>query len=102
MSYQSVFGGTAIYPSDPTYLAVTLGSNIELEWPLESNSPTYPAARIIDVTSSGAYEITGLQEGDYTIVGFQMGQNGFDGATFGSGQVTVGNSGTVELDLALR
>ena len=58
MSYQSVFGGTAIYPSDPTYLAVTLGSNIELEWPLESNSPTYPAARIIDVTSSGAYEIT--------------------------------------------
>ena len=54
------------------------------------------------VDASGAYEITGLQEGDYTIVVFQMGQNGFDGATFGSGQVTVGNSGTVELDLALR
>ena len=54
------------------------------------------------VDASGAYEITGLQEGDYTIVVFQMGQNGFDGATFGSGQVTLGSSGTVDLDLALR
>lgn len=54
------------------------------------------------VDASGAYEITGLQEGEYTIVVFQMGPNGFDGATFGSGQVAVGNSGTVDLDLALR
>lgn len=58
MSYTSVFGGTAIYPADPSYLAVDLDASIELEWPLESNSPTYPAARIIDVTTSGAYDIT--------------------------------------------
>jgi len=53
MSYSSVFGGTTIYAADPSYLAVALSANIELEWPLESNSPTYPAARIIDVTTSG-------------------------------------------------
>lgn len=58
MSYNQVFGGTAIYPADLSYLAVDLDASIELEWPLESNSPTYPAARIIDVTTSGAYDIT--------------------------------------------
>lgn len=54
------------------------------------------------VDASGNYELTGLQAGDYTIVAFQMGPNGLEGATFGSGQVTVGDSGTVDLDLALR
>ena len=58
MSYSSVFGGTTIYPSEVTYLAVALSADITLEWPLESNSPTYPAARIIDVTAAGAYSIT--------------------------------------------
>lgn len=58
MSYNDVFGGTAIYPADPSYLAVDLDADIELEWPLESNAPEYPAARIIDVTTSGTYEIT--------------------------------------------
>jgi len=57
MSYTSVFGGTTIYPSDPSYLPIALDADIALEWPLESNSPTYPAARFIDVTTSGAYEI---------------------------------------------
>ena len=54
------------------------------------------------VDSSGAYELTGLEAGDYTIVFFQLGPNGYEGATFGSGQVTVGASGTVDLNLTLR
>lgn len=54
------------------------------------------------VDASGNYEVTGLQAGDYTIVAFQMGQNGFEGATFATGQVNVGESGAVELNLSLR
>ena len=57
MSYTQVFGGTTLYPSDVSYLAVALSANITLEWPLESAAPTYPAARIIDVTAAGAYNI---------------------------------------------
>lgn len=58
MSYTQVFGGTTIYPSDVSYLAITLDANKVLEWPLESNDPSNPAARIIDVTSSGSYIIS--------------------------------------------
>lgn len=58
MSYTQVFGGTTIYPSDVSYLALALAANTELAWPLESNDPENPAARVIDVTTSGAYSIT--------------------------------------------
>lgn len=58
MSYTSVFGGTTIYPSDVSLLALTLDSNKALDWPLESNDPANPAARIIDVTTTGLYELT--------------------------------------------
>lgn len=58
MSYQQVFGGTTIYPSDVSYLALALSADKALEWPLESNDPSNPAARIIDVTASGSYSVT--------------------------------------------
>ena len=58
MSYTSVFGGTTIYPSDVSLLAITLNADKALEWPLESNDPSNPAARIIDVTTTGSYAIT--------------------------------------------
>ena len=56
MSYTQVFGGTTIYPSDVSYLALTLSATQVLDWPLENDGGT-PAARIIDVTASGAYNI---------------------------------------------
>ena len=58
MTFTQTFGGSTIYPSDVSYLAVDLDADITLEWPLESNSPTYPAARIIDLTASAAYSVT--------------------------------------------
>lgn len=58
MSYTQVFGGTTIYPSDVSYLALALSADKALEWPLESNDPANPAARIIDVTTSGSYSVT--------------------------------------------
>ena len=57
MSYTSVFSGNTIYPSDVSYLALALDVDTPLEWPLESSGGLPPAARIIDVTASGAYSV---------------------------------------------
>lgn len=58
MSYTQTFGGTTIYPSDVSYLSLTLTSDITLDWPLENPGDFAPAARIIDITSDGAFTIT--------------------------------------------
>lgn len=56
-TYTQVFGGSTIYPSDVSYLALNLTADTELEWPLESGTLLTPVARIIDVTPTGAYSI---------------------------------------------
>lgn len=56
-TYTQVFGGTTIYPSDVSYLALTLDADTVLEWPLESSTLENPAARIIDITPTGVYSI---------------------------------------------
>ena len=56
-TYTQIFGGTTIYPSDVTYLALALTGDTVLEWPLESNVTNAPAARIIDITPSGTFSI---------------------------------------------
>jgi hypothetical protein len=55
--YTQVFGGTTIYPSNVSYLALSLTEDVSLSWPLEANTGPDVAARIIDVTPSGAYSI---------------------------------------------
>lgn len=57
-TFTQVFGGTTIYPSDVSYLSLTLSADIALEWPLESSTSEYPVSRIIDVTPTGVYSIT--------------------------------------------
>lgn len=57
MSYTQIFGGTTIYPSDVSYLALALDSDIALDWPLDASGTLTPVARIIDITPSGAYSI---------------------------------------------
>ena len=51
MSYTDVFSGTNIYPSDVSYKAIALSSDVELDWPLETSTGE-TTARIIDVTPS--------------------------------------------------
>lgn len=49
-SYTNVFGGSTIYPSDVSYYAFTLSTtDVVLSWPLDTNSSSDIAARIIDV-----------------------------------------------------
>jgi hypothetical protein len=50
MGYMDVFGGTTIYPSDVSLLALTLVADVQLEWPLEASGLDTPLARIVDVT----------------------------------------------------
>jgi len=56
-SFTQVFGGNTIYPSDVSYLALTLDADTTLEWPQDSNGANV-VARIIDVTPAGPYTIT--------------------------------------------
>ena len=65
-SYSQVFGGNTIFPSDVSYLALALTSNTTLQWPLEAATGSNIVARIIDVTPTGAYDIT-FQDARYWI-----------------------------------
>lgn len=57
MSFQQVFGGNTLYPSDVSYLALALTEDVTLEWPLSASTGNDIVARIIDVTPTGAYSI---------------------------------------------
>lgn len=53
MSFTDVFGGTAIYPSFATYIALTLTADVELSWPIEQQiGGDNIVADIIDLSSS--------------------------------------------------
>lgn len=56
-SFTNVFGGNTIYPSDVSYLPLALDADITLAWPQDAASGKV-AARIIDITPSGAYAVT--------------------------------------------
>jgi hypothetical protein len=68
VSFTEVFGGTTIYPSDVSYLTLTLDGNVSLEWPLENPGTDTPVARIIDIDPSGSFSIT-MPPADETGVG---------------------------------
>lgn len=52
MSYNQVFGGNTIYPSDVSYLPLAISADTTLQWPLEASTGSNLTARIIDVTPS--------------------------------------------------
>ena len=56
--FTQVFGGTTIYPSDVSYLALALIADETLEWPLERGTGSNLVASIIDITPTGVYAIT--------------------------------------------
>jgi hypothetical protein len=53
MGFNDVFGGSSIYPSDTTYIALTLTADVELSWPIEQQiGGPLIVADIIDLDSS--------------------------------------------------
>ena len=57
-SFTQVFGGTTIYPSDVSYLALALTADITLEWPVGAGEGDSVVARIIDITPTGTFTVT--------------------------------------------
>lgn len=51
-SFNRVFGGSTIQASDPSYLALTIAADTQLEWPREAQEDGNVAARTLDVTAS--------------------------------------------------
>lgn len=51
-NYNSVFGGTAIRPSQPSYLALTISADTTLFWPLETMEGVPYLAAQVDVTAT--------------------------------------------------
>jgi len=95
MSFTQVFGGTTIYPSDVSYLALALTADETLEWPLERSTDGNLVASIIDITPTGAYAIT-LPSAMLTGVGQTVLFN-----NLGPSTVTIkGNAGATLLSLA--
>lgn len=57
-SFTNTFGGGVINPTDLSYRALTLLSDVTLEWPLDNASGTNLTARILDVTNTGSNILT--------------------------------------------
>ena len=73
-TYNEVFGGTNIYPSDVSYLAFPLTTaDVVLAWPVETNAPNalanYVAARIMDVNCTGSSRKVYMPQADNASVG---------------------------------
>jgi len=83
MAYTDVFGGTTIYPSDVSYLALDLTADEVLQWPLEATVGDNLVARIIDVSCTGNYDLT-MPDATETSPGQTILFNGL-----GSGTTTV-------------
>ncbi|MBV5309050.1 hypothetical protein [Chromatium okenii] len=53
-TYTDVFGGANIYPSEISYSALTLTTDVTLSWPTETSASNNLATRIIDISSATA------------------------------------------------
>lgn len=53
-TYTDVFGGANIYPSEISYQALTLSSDVVLHWPEETSASVNFVTKIIDVTPTAA------------------------------------------------
>ncbi len=50
-SYNYVFGGATVYPSEVSYESLTLTTDVQLSWPTETSASSNLAAKIIDIES---------------------------------------------------
>lgn len=53
-SYNYVFGGATVYPSEVSYESLTLTADVQLSWPNETSASSNLAAKIIDIESDVA------------------------------------------------
>jgi hypothetical protein len=69
-TYNSVFSGNVVQPTDVSYESITLTANLQLVWPINGNLTTdTPAARIMDVSASSAGLELRMPQADQVSVG---------------------------------
>lgn len=73
----------------------------DLESAMASPEMQAGAAGNASVDPSGAYDISGLEPGEYTVLVFQFDLNDLEKSPFATGHVTMGESGAAELNLTL-
>jgi hypothetical protein len=69
MSYVSPFTGDVVQPTDVSFRAFNLSSNLTLSWPINGNATDNYAARIMDVTPTGAGYSLSMPPANQTSVG---------------------------------
>jgi hypothetical protein len=81
-TYTSVFGGANIYPSEISYSATALATDITLSWPEETSASDNLATRIIDVSPSTAGRIITLPDANKAGTGETILFNNLGAQTF--------------------
>jgi hypothetical protein len=81
-TYTSVFGGANIYPSEISYSATALTTDITLSWPEETSASNNLATRIIDVSPSTAGRIITLPDANKAGTGETILFNNLGAQTF--------------------
>lgn len=93
-SYTQIFGGSTIYPSDVSYLALALDADVTMTWPIEADAGVNIVARIMDVTPDAAGRSVIMPPADQTSVGQtvlfnNVGVHSFTVRDNASGQIAV-------------
>ena len=81
-TYTSVFGGANIYPSEISYSATALATDITLSWPEETSANDNLATKIIDVSPSTAGRIITLPDANKAGTGETILFNNLGSQTF--------------------
>lgn len=82
-SFTDIFGGSTIYPAQPTFIQLSLSTNIVLSWPIEIAPPGVPVvAEIIEVTTTTGGLTISLEDARQTSTGYTALFNNIGANTF--------------------
>jgi len=84
-TYTPIFGGGTVLPSQVSYSALTLTSDVALAWPLEGQPATSFVASTMDITSAAASYALTLPDATGGGNGFGVLINNLPASTFGVG-----------------
>lgn len=93
-SYTQIFGGSTIYPSEVSYLALALDANTQMSWPIEADAGANIVAKIMDVTpSAGSLSVimppASQTSNGQTVLFNNTGLHTFTVRDFTNGQIAV-------------
>lgn len=99
MSFNEIFGGNVIYPSDPTFLILPLTADVPFQWPLEQNmaGTTVLAAEVEVTPNAGGHSVlmpdATIGSTGYTTTFYNAGASSFTVKNFLGGTLATVGSG---------